>query len=802
MAQVRKLQSGGDVKSKYGKFFYDGIEHEVTEELLNSLKTYNKFGEYAAKTLESGKNVSLDYRSDNDGYATGVDVPDLTDREKKQLGRTKNFATKRNVSDLKSDIRNLRNFTIPKQTQIKEEPKEKRIFDADNIIKLDYSKADKNGNRTLLNSANNQMFMDRIALYEGDFSGYDEYKFSNNEWEGKYDRANAYINSIRNILPGLKERIKSGKLTEDDIAIINSLGATIEFETPKKDVPSSNVEGVTDIKTGIIDSNNGNPEVEKDKSEVNSNVGLNNGRHIIIDNPIVDYNGRYIEDVLDKNGKSTGFVKYVHKDNPNDIILRMPGLDQFRHFSGNNIKIPEVVSQIANKYPFFWQDLASNSELQNHFIGSLYQLVNSGFNEMIMGEGAGTDFSNWLWTGTDRLSSNDLKRIGFSTEDADRIIEDLKFWGDRKNYDDGKRDIFSRRNRWIVRPYNIPSEYVESKKKGGLIDKHQDGNSFRGRQDKTNINIDQDMILGITDFLVSRGAIKKSSDLQAEAIKEAALGAMKSAPSEVYSRFSDAGLNQMYNDRIDRIRGAKTINTDARINMAENLMRESQADAMIAERDSKMSNLISQFNDRNLQEKRSYEEIRRNISDANRNTLGAMNSNFDLNKLYENNQLAQNAKSFIYQLRQNHAMNLQDRLSLDEKLASHNASVDIYNQTAKLKSQAKPIWDNLSDKEKENNPFDTWFANTYSVDIANIKGKVNYDMIKKISNNPLRKRWGIFYNDLNPDYSLYKKYKKGGKTKSHLNVDEHHFLEQMSDIRKEISEINKEILSILKRILK
>ena len=231
-------------------------------------------------------------------------------------------------------------------------------------------------------------------------------------------------------------------------------------------------------------------------------------------------------------------------------------------------------------------------------------------------------------------------------------------------------------------------------------------------------------------------------------------------------------------------------------------MRESQADAMIAERDSKISNLISQFNDRNLQGKRYYEEIRRNISDANRNTLGAMNSNLNLNKLNENNQLAQNAKSFIYQLRQNHAMNLQDRLSFDEKLASHNANIDIYNQTAKLKAQAKPIWKNLSDKEKENNPFDTWFANTYSVDIANIKEKVNYDMIKKISNNPLRKRWGIFYNDLNPDYSLYKKYKKGGKAKSHLNVDEHHFLEQMSDIRKEISEINKEILSILKRILK
>ena len=357
-----------------------------------------------------------------------------------------------------------------------------------------------------------------------------------------------------------------------------------------------------------------------------------------------------------------------------------------------------------------------------------------------------------------------------------------------------------------MRPYGIPAEYVEAKKKGGIL-KHAPG-GYVGAQKKLDINIDPDMVLGVTDFLVSRGAIKKASDLQAEAIKEAALGAMKSSPSEVYSRFSDAGLNQMYNDRIDRIRGAKTINTDARINMAENLMRESQADAMIAERDSKMSNLISQFNDRNLQEKRSYEEIRRDIADTNRNTLGAMQSNLKLNKLNESNQLAQNAKSFIYQLRQNHAMNLQDRLGFEEKLMQNKYNVDTYNQTMALKENAYKTWTSLSDEEqkKHDDDFDKYFNNTNSVEIANIRNKNNFNMILELANNPLRKRWGLFNTDLSYGFTPYKKTiqfsKSGGKTKSHLNVDEHHFLEQMSDIRKEISSINKEILSILKRILK
>lgn len=43
MAQVRKLQSGGDTgKPKYGKFFFNGEEIEVTDELLQNLRGFNE----------------------------------------------------------------------------------------------------------------------------------------------------------------------------------------------------------------------------------------------------------------------------------------------------------------------------------------------------------------------------------------------------------------------------------------------------------------------------------------------------------------------------------------------------------------------------------------------------------------------------------------------------------------------------------------------------------------------------------------------------------------------------------------
>ena len=817
MAQVRKLQSGGDTgKPKYGKFFFNGEEIEVTDELLQNLRGFNEVAGYMADSLESGEKVTYDNRTDSDGYLTGVNIPNLTDRENKQLSRKSNLATRKRVAELKSGIRELNGLSFsPKQ----ETPKEKRVFDADNQLKLQYSKADENGNKTFLNTGDNQAFRSRLESYLGDFSGYNEYKFSNKNWEGRYDDAKSYMDSIREYInDDFYSRLESGNLTENDLAIINTLGGFIEEVKPEVDTtPDKNdtkKDGSTPVVT--ITDKDATPVVANTEREVPnpsvSRSGNGVGYSVIMQSPIEEYNNMVVDELLDDKGNSTGFIKYIHQDdynsgNPytNDIIIRFPEFDsgEWTNLQGKNFRIPADLATMLDSNKYFWKDLMGNTDMQKRFAGWLNNFVNTGLSEIIEGDKLSWK-PDWLLN-RNILSREDFQRLGFSKEDAKSLVDLFNKYGNRSSYNKGEKDVWSRRNRFLIRPYAIPTEYVETKKKGGIL-KHAPG-GYVGAQKKLDINIDPDMVLGVTDFLVSRGAIKKSSDLQAEAIKEAALGAIKSAPSEIYSRFSDAGLNQMYNDRIDRIRGAKTINTDARINMAENLMRESQADAIISERDSKMSNLISQFNDRNLQEKRSHEEIRRNIVDANRNTLGAMKSNLKLNKLNESNQLAQNIKSFIYQLRQNNAMNLQDRLGFEEKLMQNKYNVDTYNQTMALKENAYKVWNTLSDEQKKSyGDFDTYFNNTNAVEIANIRNKNNFNMTLELANNPLRKRWGLFNTDLSYGFTPYKKTiqfsKSGGKTKSHLNVDKHHFLEQMSDIRKEISSINKEILSILKRILK
>ena len=627
------------------------------------------------------------------------------------------------------------------------------------------------------------------------------------------------MDSIRNYInDDFYSRLESGNLTENDLAIINTLGGFIEEvkqeadttydpNNTKKDDSTSVVAATTKDATPAV----ANTEVAVTEPSA-SRSGNSVGHSIIMQSPIEDYNNMVVDELLDYQGNNTGFVKYIHKDDynsgkpyTNDIIIRFPEFDsgEWTNLQGKNFRIPSDLATMLDSNKYFWKDLMSNSDMQKRFAGWLNNFVNTGLGEIIEGDKLAWK-PDWL-INRNILSREDFQRLGFSKDDAKSLIDLFNKYGNRSYYNKGQRDVWSRRNRFLVRPYVNQVEYVETKEKGGIL-KHTPG-GYVGAQKELNINIDPDMVLGVTDFLVSRGAIKKASNLQDEAIKEAALGAMKSAPTETYSRFSDYGLNQMYNDRIDRIRGAKTTNSDARINMAENLMRESQADAIIAERDSKISNLISQFNDRNLQEKRSYEEIRRNIADANRNTLGAMKSNLKLNKLNESNQLAQNAKSFIYQLRQNHAMNLQDRLGFEEKLMHNKYNVDTYNQTMALKENAYKVWNALSDEQKKSyGDFDTYFNNTNAVEIANIRNKNNFNMTLELANNPLRKRWGLFNTDLSYGFTPYKKTiqvnKRGGKTKPNINVDEHHFLEQMSDIRKEISSINKEILSILKRILK
>ena len=453
MAQVRKLQSGGDTgKPKYGKFFFNGEEIEVTDELLQNLRGFNEVAGYMADSLESGEKVTYDNRADSDGYLTGVNIPNLTDRENKQLSRKSNLATRKRVAELKSGIRELNGLSFSPKHEV---PKEKRVFDADNQLKLQYSKADENGNKTFLNTGDNQAFRSRLESYLGDFSGYDEYKFSNKNWEGRYDDAKSYMDSIREYInDDFYSRLESGNLTENDLAIINTLGGFIEEVKPEADTtPDTNdtkKEGSTPVV--ITPAKNATPVVTNTETVVTdsgtSGSGNGVGYSVIMQSPIEEYNNMVVDELLDDQGNSTGFVKYIHKDDynsgkpyTNDIIIRFPEFDsgEWTNLQGKNFRIPADLATILDSQKYFWKDLMGNTDMQKRFAGWLNNFINTGLSEIISGDKLSWK-PDWLFN-RNILSREDFQRLGFSKEDAKSLVDLFNKYGNRSSYDKGERDV-------------------------------------------------------------------------------------------------------------------------------------------------------------------------------------------------------------------------------------------------------------------------------------------------------------------------------------------------------------------------
>lgn len=77
-------------------------------------------------------------------------------------------------------------------------------------------------------------------------------------------------------------------------------------------------------------------------------------------------------------------------------------------------------------------------------------------------------------------------------------------------------------------------------------------------------------------------------------------------PTEIYAPYTDMGIARMYGDRIKDIRQFKTVTSDPNQVMAERLMRDQQADQLANERDIRLSQIISEFNDKDLAARREY----------------------------------------------------------------------------------------------------------------------------------------------------------------------------------------------------
>lgn len=118
----------------------------------------------------------------------------------------------------------------------------------------------------------------------------------------------------------------------------------------------------------------------------------------------------------------------------------------------------------------------------------------------------------------------------------------------------------------------------------------------------------------------------------ARGIRAAAQGQLRSMPTEIYAPYTDMGIARMYGDRIKDIRQFKTVTSDPNQVMAERLIRDQQADQLANERDTRLSQTISEFNNKDLAARREYANQRTQIADYNKAVLGQMENMLAQNK--------------------------------------------------------------------------------------------------------------------------------------------------------------------------
>lgn len=312
----------------------------------------------------------------------------------------------------------------------------------------------------------------------------------------------------------------------------------------------------------------------------------------------------------------------------------------------------------------------------------------------------------------------------------------------------------------------------------------------------------------------------------ARGIRAAAQGQLRSMPTEIYAPYTDMGIARMYGDRIKDIRQFKTVTSDPNQVMAERLIRDQQANQLANERDTRLSQTISEFNDKDLAARREYANQRTQIADYNRAVLGQMENMLAQNKAAKQftawNQII---NPFIDQKRmdivrdqqeEQAAKTVRDNLALQQEMQKKR--IDLYNS-----KQAQDAWLN----EQNINPnWKTEYGDSkagrrafldkyYSGTLQNMQN----DLIMRSQLNGYlngRNRFTGRYRTLTiPESSIQDYYrpswfyttfanihKKGGTiTKRYRDFDEQSLLDKAKDYRRAVQKMDDNLIKLLLKML-
>lgn len=312
----------------------------------------------------------------------------------------------------------------------------------------------------------------------------------------------------------------------------------------------------------------------------------------------------------------------------------------------------------------------------------------------------------------------------------------------------------------------------------------------------------------------------------ARGIRAAAQGQLRSMPTEIYAPYTDMGIARMYGDRIKDIRQFKTVTSDPNQVMAERLMRDQQADQLANERDTKLTQMIDAYRDKDLAARREYAAQRTQVADYNRSIIGQMKNAIAQNtaaKLFTDwNQII---NPFIDQKRmdivrdqqeEQAAKTIRDNLALQQEM--QKKYIDLYNS-----KQAQDAWLN---EQKINPNWKTEYGDSeagrrafldkyYSGTLQNMQN----DLIMRSQLNGYlngRNRFTGRYRTLTiPESSIQDYYrpswfyttfanihKKGGTiTKRYRDFNEQSLLDKAKDYRRAVQKMDDNLVKFLLKML-
>ena len=326
-------------------------------------------------------------------------------------------------------------------------------------------------------------------------------------------------------------------------------------------------------------------------------------------------------------------------------------------------------------------------------------------------------------------------------------------------------------------------------------------------------------IASLTGSLISNARQRRELE---EGIKAAAQGQLKSMPTEIYNSYSDMGIDRMYKNRIANLRQFKTVTNDPTQLMVERLMRDQQADQLANERDTKLTQMIDAYRDKDLAARREYAAQRTQVADYNRSIIGQMKNAIAQNtaaKLFTDwNQII---NPFIDQKRmdlvrdqqeEQAAKTVRDNLALQQEM--QKKYIDLYNskqaQDAWLNEQnTNPNWKTeYGDSEAGRRAFlDKYYSGT----LQNMQN----DLIMRSQLNGYlngRNRFTGRYRTLTiPESSIQDYYrpswfyttfanihKKGGTiTKRYRDFDEQSLLDKAKDYRRAVQKMDDNLVKFL-----